>query len=257
MKFEEIISILDSDDAEFIYSALKIENHSKHSSSRLRFWFNHLKEHHQDIDGDVFEFGVFQGASLISIAILAKRLGSKKKIYGFDTFSGFPAYSQNDRLDNFENINLSNTTKNRIKTLHKIRSHSLGLYPSNISEAGDFSDTSLFNLKKRIALLGLDNIQLVEGDFSETVPKFFRNFKGKVFSANIDCDLYDGYKIVLKHLEEPLSKRGYIHLDEYYSLKFPGARIATDEFLENSKLALKSQNSVAPHEFERWYLTKN
>ena len=256
MHYEEIARLLEEDDADFIYSALKIENHNKHSTSRLRFWFNHLKENHQKIDGDIFEFGVFKGASLISIAILAKRLGSSKMIYGFDSFSGFPSYSDKDNLNRFKDMNLSSSIEKRIKVLHKIRSSLVDLDPSNISDAGDFSDTSLKGLQKKIEDLGLDNIRIIEGDFAKTVPNFFKHYDGCLFSANIDCDLYDGYKIVLPHIEGLLSKNGYVHLDEYYSLKFPGAKIATDEFLESSTLILKSQPSVPSHEFERWYLTK-
>ena len=117
MNYKEIINLLEEDEADFIFSALKIENHNKHSTSRLRFWFDHLKDNHQKIDGDIFEFGVFKGASLISIAILAKRLGSSKKIYGFDSFSGFPSYSEKDDLNKFEDMNLSKSTKKRIEVL--------------------------------------------------------------------------------------------------------------------------------------------
>ena len=256
MKYKKIISILEEDDADFIYSALKIENHGNFSKSRLRFWFNHFKQNHKNIDGDIFEFGVFQGSSLLSMAILAKRIGSSKQIYGFDSFSGFPSYSENDSLDKFKEMNLSNSVIKRVNALQSIRSSNTDLDPSNISDAGDFSDTSLFKLKEKIDYLGLDNIKIIEGNFIDTVPNFFKNYTGKIFSANIDCDLYEGYKIILPHIENLLSRNGYVHLDEYYSLKFPGAKIATDEFLESSTLILKSQPSVPSHEFERWYLTK-
>ncbi len=69
---------------------------------------------------------------------------------------------------------------------------------------------------KKIDALELDNIVLIEGSFRETVPEFFSSFQGKIFSANIDCDLYEGYKSVLPPVWEFLSKGGYVHLDEYY-----------------------------------------
>ena len=46
----------------------------------------------------------------------------------------------------------------------------------------------------------------------------------KVMSAVIDCDLYESYQDSLNFIWYKLSKRGFIHLDEYYSLKYPGAR---------------------------------
>ena len=44
---------------------------------------------------------------------------------------------------------------------------------------------------------------------------------------------------------------GFIHLDEYYSLKYPGPKIAVDEFLSK---VLKQKKQ--PNEFKRYYLTK-
>ena len=46
-----------------------------------------------------------------------------------------------------------------------------------------------------------------------------------------------------------------IYLDEYYSLKFPGARIATDEFL-NGKSAQLNMAHQTKGEFERWHVIK-
>ena len=45
-------------------------------------------------------------------------------------------------------------------------------------------------------------------------------------------------------------------LDEYYSLKFPGAKIACDEFCHLHNIQPQKQVSVPNSEFERWYLTK-
>ena len=63
--------------------------------------YQHIRENHRDYEGDIFEFGVFRGASLIAIAMLLKQLGSDKKIYGFDSFSGFPRFNEKDSLSNF------------------------------------------------------------------------------------------------------------------------------------------------------------
>ena len=52
-------------------------------------YFNFIKKKIYKIRGDLIEFGVFRGDSIISTALLLKRLGIKKKIYGFDTFEGF------------------------------------------------------------------------------------------------------------------------------------------------------------------------
>jgi hypothetical protein len=74
-------------------------------------------------------------------------------------------------------------------------------------------------------------------------------------AALLDCDLYSSYKIALPFIWERLSRGGYVYLDEYYSLKFPGARIACDEFF--SLLFEKPLKAAQiQRDFERWYAIK-
>jgi len=258
----DIIQILnENDEQDFIFASLEIENHNKiNTNSRLRFWYNHCRENFDKIDGDIFEFGVFRGNSLISMAILLKRLGSKKNIYGFDSYNGFPKYDTRDNLESFSNAYSHHFNEKIISNFELLKKINSGLQkdeltPKNISTSNDFQDNSLVALNEKINILNLDNIILIEGYFKETVPHFFSEFKGSIFSANIDCDLYDGYKITLPPTYSNLEKGGYIHLDEYYSLKFPGARIACNEFFEAYGIKPKKQDTPKG-EFERWYIEK-
>ena len=75
--YEDLISSL-KNEKDFIYAALGIANSGPNSHSPYRFWFNDFKENHNKRCGDVYEFGVYKGDSLISIALLAKNLNSKK-----------------------------------------------------------------------------------------------------------------------------------------------------------------------------------
>ena len=99
-----------------------------------------------------------------------------------------------------------------------------------------FADTSKQSILKKIDFLGLTNIRLIDGSFEDTMKKF--NPKKGLISGIFDCDLYKSYKICFNFLWPHLNKKGQIYLDEYYSLKFPGAKIACDEFVEmnNAKL---------------------
>ena len=123
----------------------------------------------------------------------------------------------------------------------------------NISSSGEFEETSLNILNKKIEYLQLDNVVLVQGDFSKTM----KNSQGidKVMSAVIDCDLYESYQDSLNFIWPKLSKGGFIHLDEYYSLKYPGARRATLEFINDEPDAFLDEKSL-DGDFERWFLTK-
>ena len=77
----------------------------------------------------------------------------------------------------------------------------------------------------------------------------------QIFAANIDSDLYESYRIILASLYPKLVKGGMIHLDEYFSLKFPGARIATDQFARENGLKLKKIKNF-DWEFERYFIQK-
>lgn len=268
-----------NEESEFFYNSLEINDSSESSQSGFRFWFDDFRENLNSREGDIFEFGVYKGSSLIAIALLAKRLGSKKHFYGFDSFCGFPRFSPQDELKNFSLENgFSNETINKHKLLLDLKSFSANieikkkkLLKKIISEvkynvlkeafkklgkSGLFEDTSYDGLMNKIQLLGLDNITLIQGNFSETIESFFNENSKKVFSANIDCDLYEGYKISLPLLFKNLVNGGFIHLDEYYSLKYPGPKIAVDEFLSKNPNAVLKQNKTRPNEFKRYYLTK-
>ena len=74
-------------------------------------------------------------------------------------------------------------------------------------------------------------------------------------AAMIDCDLYESYKYTLNFIWERLTKGSLIYLDEYYSLKFPGARIACNEFFINKKQKpVMIEKKV--NDFERWAVFK-
>ena len=53
---------------------------------------------------------------------------------------------------------------------------------------------------------------------------------------------------------ERLSNNGLIFLDEYYSLKFPGAKIASDDFIKGNKCELIKLGITGS--FERWAIKK-
>ena len=247
---------------DYEFNLLNVENYNL--TSRMIFIKKFFKDHSY-LEGDYYEFGVFQGSSIISVALILKSLGIKKKLYGFDSFGGFPNYNRNDQFKMFHELykkkEISKEHYKNILNLKKIRDFTSKkknniLTPKNISTSEDFSNNSFSNLKKKIKLLKLDNIHLIKGNFQVTIPNFFKkNPKNKVLLANIDCDLYDSYKLSLKYVWPYLIKKGVIYLDEYYSLKFPGARIASNEFFKEKKIKpIKIKTTKT--EFERWYVKK-
>ena len=246
---------------EYLFNLAGIENFHKKTNSRLRFWFKHIRKNAHKKDGNIFEFGVYRGASLIAAALILKELKSKKKIYGFDTFSGFPSYSKYDDLDNFKRYENTFFSSSFIKKFEKFKkdkkffSKKKKLNINSIASSGNFKNSSLNLIKEKIKFFKLDNIRIIKGPFSKTLKKFFKTYNGKISSANMDCDLYEGYEVCLPLVYKNLSKRGFINLDEYYSFKYPGAKIACDKFFKLMNIKPK-KNKVRPGEFERWYVTK-
>ena len=136
------------------------------------------------------------------------------------------------------------------------RNKKVKIHARNISSSLNFSNNSYKDLNSKIKKLGLNNIKLIKGDFTKTLEIFFEKNKNKsIFASNIDCDLYLSYKKILPLLWNKINKNGLIMLDEYYSLKFPGAKIACDEFFEMNKIKPKV-SKIKSGDFERWYIKK-
>jgi hypothetical protein len=227
----------------------------------LQDYFDYVKQNHDKFDGDLLEAGVFQGRSLLGMALMLKELGSDKKIYGFDTFTGFPpSYHKFDKFDNFKELYDQGriTEEHYFKHIKNFEMRQLLISEKvdekNISLSGNFENNSLEALKKKIAYLELDNIVLVPGPFEETMAAS-GEYKKRWFSAMFDCDLYSSYIVGLNFIWDKVVKGGYVYLDEYYSLKFPGARIAVDEFLLD-RPEKPFRHEITSGDFERWSITK-
>ena len=238
---------------DFIFDLMGIQNFNN-STSPMRHYFDFIRNNAQKIKGDILEFGCYKGGSLLATAILLKKLKINKIVYGFDSFDGFPTLH---KYDQFKYLKKNKKIYFNHLIFKKIREFTLGkrINELNISQSLDFSDYSINALKKKIKFLKLDNIKLIKGNFDETVPKFFSNFKKKIFCVNIDCDLYESYKVVLPPSYKILSKGGYIHLDEYFGYSFPGAKIFCDEFAKSQNLRIK-KNNTRKYEFQRFYIKK-
>ena len=84
------------------YNVLDIYNYNK--SGKLDEYFDFIRNNHDCLFGDICEIGVYKGHSLISTALLLREIGSDKKVWGFDSFNGFPSYHDNDDLNKFEDL---------------------------------------------------------------------------------------------------------------------------------------------------------
>ncbi len=161
----------------------------------------------EKFEGEIVECGVYKGNSLLGMAHILKKKKLDVKIYGLDSFEGFPEPGQQDTVDG--------------KEFHQM------------TRKGVFGDTSEKIVAQRIERLGFENqITLIKGFFKDTLSQLKNH---KISVLHLDVDLYDSYKICLEHLYEAVVPGGYIIFDEYSNCKtaYPGAETAINEFFLN------------------------
>ena len=182
--------------------------------SRYRY-FERFFDRIRDVEGDIVECGVGYGDSLIILGLLAKREGRGRRVWGFDSFEGFPEPTEDDR---------------------SVRSPQKGQWASDL----EF-------VRQRLLLSGLDDhfinrqATLIRGYFDETLHLF----RGKQIALlHLDCDLYASYKTCLGRLYPLVPPGGVVCFDEYVNtmqlIAFPGAQKAIDEFLGDDQRLIES-----------------
>jgi hypothetical protein len=156
---------------------------------------------------------VFKGASLSRLIMFRDLLenSNSRNIIGFDTFDYFPE---------------TDYEGDKIKRKDFIK------------KAGEKS-ISLKNLEENLFQRGLyENVKLIQGNIIKTVPKYVKeNPELKIALINLDTDIYEPAKIILKYLYPHLVRGGIIMLDDYGI--FPGETKAVDDFFESKNEIIK------------------
>jgi len=169
----------------------------------------------KDLPGDILEFGVFKGSSLIRLLTFRNLIENNfsRKIYGFDTFKRFP---------------------------NQVRKSDKKLKKEFTADAGNpISKIKLTQILKRKKI---ENFELIEGDVIKTLNPFLKkNDNLKISLLHLDMDVFNSTNFVLKKLIKKVVKNGIILIDDYGTVE--GATKAVDNFLiKNKKLELKKLN---------------
>jgi len=243
----------------WMFNVLDVYDYQQNTGS-IRDYFSFIRDSVPLLTGDLVEFGVFRGRSLLATALLLDDLNLSRRVWGFDSFAGFPSTGQLDEMSQFER--LADEGKLSPSHIDDVRRNCELLdfvgrspTPTGASTSGAFEATSEELVRRKIEYLELGGlINLVVGDFTNTVPVMSEGSPETIAGALIDCDLYQGYRTALSFCWPRLEPGGMIFLDEYFSLKFPGPRIATDEFCDENSITpvLLSQEPG----WERWALVK-
>ena len=172
------------------------------------------------VKGSVVDCGVFRGFSLMSWAKLSAMLEPEnltRRIYGFDSFEGFPSVSERDR--------------NR----------------TAVPTRGGLAGSSYEELQALIAefdkdrFLGhVDKVHLVKGDVCETIPRFVAEHQHLVVSLlYIDLDLFEPTRAALTHFVPRMPKGAVLAFDELDNPQWPGETLALLEGVGVRKLELR------------------
>ena len=130
----------------------------------------------KNVKGDIIEFGIWNGNNLFTIKKISDYYDLKKKIYGFDNFSGFP-------------------------NPPKFKKKKTGKY---------IGKPKL--IKKMITFFNLQKIFIVNDDIMN-LPKYRQKFN-KISFIYIDCNVFKVVDMILNELNHKISKGGVIAFDE-------------------------------------------
>ena len=166
----------------------------------------------EHLEGDIIELGSYKGGNAIMIAEFLKQIGSKKKVYACDTFSGIPEEDSNVK---------------------------------DIADMGYFSDTNLDAVKKKLKKYDVFNVKLVIGDFRNTLPNLDKEKFSLVF---IDCNIFSSAKLAINFSYPRLVKDGVLFSHCYGAPKGKGSTslwgetYAVKEYLSNKleKIVIES-----------------
>jgi hypothetical protein len=172
------------------------------------------------VKGSIIECGVYRGFSVMTWAKLSTILEPEnltRRIYGFDTFNGFPTVSSEDETS------------------------------AGLAASGDFQGASyeelleLIRVYDRDRFLGhLPKVELIRGDAITTIPEFLQwNTHLLVSLLFLDFDLYEPTKIALEQFVPRMPKGAVIAFDELDNPIWPGETKALLDILPVNQLRLQ------------------
>jgi len=194
---------------------------------RKLLYFKRMLDHVKNVKGDIVECGVASGGSFVYLAILAKEENQGRKLWGFDSFEGFPEISAEDKIS--------------------------GIDPKKGDMRASVTEVSKLLARSRIGEDFIEsNISFVKGFFNESLKKYKG---GPIALLHVDVDIYDSYVTVLHELFPKVAVGGIVLFDEYMNsvenVNWPGAKKAIDEYFANTPF------SVCRDEFwGKFYLIK-
>ncbi|HXG48973.1 MAG TPA: class I SAM-dependent methyltransferase [Methylomirabilota bacterium] len=173
------------------------------------------------VKGSVIDCGVYQGFSLMTWAKLSTILEPEnliRRIYGFDTFEGFPEIHEKDA--------------SRIAAPERGSFDAVNSYHELQALIAEYDrDRFLGHLQK---------VYLIKGDATQIIPQFIADNPHLVVSLLfLDFDLYEPTKVAIEHFVPRMPKGAVIAFDELDNPIWPGETQALLDSLGINRFELR------------------
>jgi hypothetical protein len=172
------------------------------------------------VKGSIVECGVFRGSSFMTFAQLSAALeptNLTRRIYGFDSFGGFPSVSDRD------------CPQQTGASVGDLAADSF----AELSELLDIYDTDRF-------LGHIQKAKLIRGDVAATIPAFVRANQHLVVSLLfLDLDLYEPTVAALRNFLPRMPKGAVLAFDELDNPLWPGETSAVLDEVGFGRLELR------------------
>jgi hypothetical protein len=208
-----------------IPTTLKLQNFAKYVRRQDLSRFlakNELFRLQVDVPGVVIECGCFAGGGLLTWAQLSsiyEPYNHQRRVYGFDTFSGFPSVDARD-------ANRESSARSGDLFVDRGITDELG-------EAIALHDSNR-------ALNHIPKTELVVGDAMVTIPRFLQDNPHLVVSLlYLDFDLHAPTRLALETFGARMPRGAVLAFDELNTRAYPGETLALLETLGIRSLRLR------------------
>jgi hypothetical protein len=160
------------------------------------------------VKGSVVECGVNHGFGVMSWAKLSSILepvNLTRRIYGFDTFEGFPGLAEEDQAAAAVNVKIGDLAADSYEELGRL----IAAYDST-------------------RFLGhVEKVKLIRGDATKTIPKFVEDNPHLLISLLfLDFDIYQPTKVALESFLPRMPRGAIVAFDELDNPLWPGETLA-------------------------------
>lgn len=173
------------------------------------------------IKGSIVECGVHQGFGLMTwtkLSAILEPVNLMRRVYGFDTFEGFPSISDADRAAASRHVKAGDLyADSHDELIELVAAHDSTRFLGHVPKA-----------------------HLIKGDACKTIPAFVKDSPHVVVSLLfLDFDLYEPTRVALEHFLPRMPKGAIVAFDELDNPLWPGETVAMLEVLEKYRLRIE------------------